>query len=91
MKECKKCGSQENYNFDINNSPCNSCIEEELEILRADNEKHKKQIEELKKDHWVKLNTIRCTLQSRIEGLQSLVENVRVCELKLKKELNWEI
>lgn len=36
IRKCKKCGSEENYNFAINNGLCDSCIGEEFEQLQAD-------------------------------------------------------
>ena len=41
-KKCKTCGSSENYNYEINNGLCNSCIEDKLEQLEAELENCKK-------------------------------------------------
>ncbi len=44
IRKCKKCGSEENYNFAINNGLCDSCIGEEFEQLQTERDRLREQI-----------------------------------------------
>ncbi len=49
--------------------------------------KLKAELKESRQEHWANLNTARCILLNRIEDLQTLAEDVRLKELRLKKRL----
>lgn len=44
MRQCKKCGNEDNYNFVLNIGLCNPCIGAEIEQLQAKNERLKERI-----------------------------------------------